>query len=150
MTVDIYTDGSCLGNPGFGGWAAICSEFTICGCNEDGPKTTNNIMELTAAIRALEKAHECGMASVRVFTDSTYVKKGITEWVSGWERKNWVTSSRTEVKNKQLWIELLRLTRLFSAGAIEWQWVKAHNGNPMNEKVDKLARDCAEYNKKKS
>ena len=141
---EIYTDGSCLGNPGYGGWAAICTEFTICGSSVDRT-TTNNIMELTAAIKALESAREHGMRSVRIFTDSNYVKKGITEWVFGWEKKNWLTSARTPVKNKQLWIELLNLSKLFDE--IDWRWVKAHNGNPMNEQVDKLARECAEKNK---
>lgn len=138
---EIYTDGSCLGNPGFGGWAAICDGlFTVCG--GDGPRTTNNIMELTAAIRGLEKAHEMGFKEVVLYTDSNYVKKGITEWVTKWEKKNWVTSTGTPVKNKHLWIRLVEISKKFLH--VEWKWVKAHNGNPMNEKVDKLARSCAE------
>ena len=142
MIPEIYTDGSCLGNPGPGGWAAVCKDglFTVCG--SDGPQTTNNIMELTAAIRGLEKAYELGFKDVVIFTDSNYVKKGITEWVTKWEKKNWVTSTGTHVKNKHLWIRLLDISKKFLH--IDWKWVKAHNGNPMNEKVDKLARTCAE------
>ena len=141
MIPEIYTDGSCIGNPGPGGWAAICENvFTVCG---DSVKTTNNIMELTAAIRGLEKAHEMGMPNVVLYTDSNYVKKGITEWVLNWEKNNWVTASTGKpVKNKQVWINLLEVSKKFIH--IEWKWVKAHNGNLMNEKVDKLARSCAE------
>ena len=144
MVPEIYTDGSCLGNPGPGGWAAACENvFTVCGGGGGGgAKTTNNIMELTAALRGLEKAHELGMPSVVLYTDSNYVKKGMSEWVTNWEKNNWVTSTGTPVKNKQVWIELLEISKKFVR--IEWKWVKAHNGNPMNEKVDKLARSCAE------
>ena len=139
--MDVYTDGSCLGNPGHGGWAGHCdNQFTICG--GDGPRTTNNIMELTAVIRSLEKCLELNILHVKVFTDSSYVKNGITQWVYNWQNNNWKTSQGSDVKNKLLWKKLLNLTDKFSK--VDWQWVKAHNGNQLNEKVDKLARNSAE------
>lgn len=137
--MDIYTDGSCLGNPGPGGWAAHCDQFTICG--GEGPQTTNNIMELTAVIRALRKAIDMGCLQVTVHTDSTYVKNGITKWIFSWEKKGWKTSQGTDVKNKNYWQVLYKLIDKFSS--INWIWVKAHNGDPNNEKVDRLARDSA-------
>ena len=139
--MEIYTDGSCLGNPGLGGWAGHCENyFTICG--GEGPNTTNNIMELTAVLRSLEKAHHLGFRNVKVYTDSAYVKNGITQWVYRWEINNWKTSQGTDVKNKFLWEKLVKISDKFLN--LEWKWVKAHNGNPLNEKVDKLARSCAE------
>ena len=139
----IHTDGSCLGNPGPGGWAAHCIHFTIYdGC---GPKTTNNIMELTAVIKALEKLKEINYnthAHICIFTDSNYVKNGISSWVKNWVKNNWKTSTGQPVKNKELWEKLYNLSKDYSK--IEWKWVKAHNGDPNNEKVDSLARKCAE------
>jgi len=143
---EIYTDGSCLGNPGVGGWAGHCEgHFTICG--GEGPKTTNNIMELLAVIRSLEKAHSLGLRNVKIFTDSSYVKNGITTWVHNWKKNNWKTSQGSAVKNQQYWKELSEWTSKFIV--IEWAWVKAHSGVPENEKVDKLARNCAELLKEK-
>lgn len=134
----IYTDGACSCNPGPGGWAAIImhsdgTEKTVCG----GEKlTTNNKMELMATIKALESLPG-DTQEISLYTDSNYVKKGITEWIFAWKKNNWQTSSRTPVKNKELWIELDRLSALHK---IEWIWVKAHNGNHYNEKVDQIAR----------
>lgn len=137
--MDVYTDGSCLGNPGPGGWAAHCNQFTICG--GDGPRTTNNIMELVAVIRALRKAIELSSLDIIIHTDSSYVKNGITKWVFNWEKNNWKTSQGSDVKNKDHWKVLYKLIKKFHS--LEWVWVKAHNGDPNNEKVDKLARDSA-------
>jgi ribonuclease HI len=135
---ELYTDGSCLGNPGRGGWAAISKDFKICGAK---PNTTNNIMEMTAIIKALEKCALLNEKCVRIFTDSNYTKQGITSWIHNWKKNGWKTSSGGDVKNKELWIELDKLRDCFTM--IEWRWVKAHNGDPKNEEVDKLARECA-------
>lgn len=143
--IEIYTDGSCLKNPGPGGWAGVgnyngTEVFVTCG--GDGPKTTNNIMELTAVIRSLEMAYtNYGFQKAKIYTDSSYVKNGITQWVYRWEQNGWKTSQGSDVKNKKLWKTLVNLVDKFNK--VEWQWVKAHNGNPLNEKVDKLARQCA-------
>lgn len=142
--MDLYTDGSCLGNPGPGGWAAhIEGLFTISG---SAPHTTNNRMELTAVIQGFEKALECGQKYIHVFTDSTYVKNGITAWAVSWQLHNWKTSTGEPVKNKDLWELLLKLEREFED--VQWHWVKAHAGNHMNEKVDQLARKEAEKKSK--
>ena len=138
--MDIYTDGSCLGNPGPGGWAAHCEQFTICG--GEGPQTTNNIMELTAVIRALRKCLDINVRQVKIFTDSKYVINGVSQWMSDWEKRGWKTSQGSEVKNKTHWKVFKKLIEQFLA--IEWVWVKAHNGDYNNEKVDTLARKCAE------
>ena len=135
---EIYTDGSCLGNPGRGGWAAISKDFKICGAQ---PNTTNNIMEMTAILRALEQVRQMNEKSVRIFTDSNYTKQGITSWIHNWKKNGWKTSSGGHVKNRELWIELDKIRDCFIM--IEWRWVKAHNGDPKNEEVDKLARECA-------
>ena len=135
---EIYTDGSCLGNTGRGGWAAISKDFKICGAQ---PNTTNNIMEMTAILRALKKSELMNEKCVRIFTDSNYTKQGITSWIHNWKKNGWKTSSGGDVKNKELWIELDKLRDRFTM--IEWRWVKAHNGDPKNEEVDKLARECA-------
>ena len=135
----MYTDGSCLGNPGPGGWAAKYEGlFEISGGTKN---TTNNIMELTAVVKGLEKCLEHGLTEVKVHTDSLYVMKGMTTWIHGWKKKGWKSSGGTPVKNKELWIRLDELREKFSA--VEWQWVKAHAGNPQNEWVDKEARRCA-------
>ena len=131
--MEIYTDGSCLGNPGPGGWAAISQSFTVSG---GVPHTTNNIMELTAAIKGLEASN--GTPSV-IYTDSCYVKNGITKWVTSWKRNGWKTSNSKPVKNKDLWVQLDQL----NGPHVQWKWVRAHNGNPHNEEVDKLAREEA-------
>jgi ribonuclease HI len=135
---ELYTDGSCLGNPGRGGWAAISKDFKICGAK---PNTTNNIMEMTAIIKALEKCALLNEKCVRIFTDSNYTKQGITSWIHNWKKNGWKTSSGGDVKNRELWIELDKIRDCFIM--IEWRWVKAHNGDPKNEEVDKLARECA-------
>jgi ribonuclease HI len=136
--VEIYTDGACRGNPGPGGWAALLSfggiEKELAGAEV---LTTNNRMELTAVIRALEALKK--PSEVRVFTDSEYVRKGITEWVKGWKARGWKTSDRKPVKNQDLWE---RLDELAAGHQIQWQWVKGHSGVPGNERVDRLANEA--------
>jgi ribonuclease HI len=133
--VEIYSDGACRGNPGPGGWGAILrfngAEKELFGGEA---ATTNNKMELTAVIRALEALK--GPSRVRVYTDSQYVQKGIKEWIHGWKRNGWKTAAREPVKNKELWIEL---DALRSKHDIEWHWVKGHAGHPENERADALA-----------
>jgi len=146
MEIKIYTDGACVGNPGPGGWAAIVllenEKKELFG----GEKlTTNNRMELTAAIKALEycaqqEAKQPSLKHIKIFTDSTYVKDGITIWINNWEKNNWKTANKKKVKNVKLWIKLKTLSNFHD---IEWQWVKGHSGNPMNNMVDKLARKAA-------
>ena len=131
--MEVYTDGSCLGNPGPGGWAAICSEFTLSGSL---PYTTNNVMELTAAIKALEKV---GHREVIIYTDSCYVKNGITKWILNWKKNGWKTASGDPVKNQELWMQL----DVANGSHVKWRWVKAHNGDPQNEAADNLAREMA-------
>jgi ribonuclease HI len=137
-TVEIYTDGACRGNPGPGGWAAFLSvdgrEKEIAGAEA---LTTNNRMELTAVIRALESLRR--PASVRVFTDSQYVRRGITEWVTSWKVRGWRTADRKPVKNIDLW---QRLEELAAGHEIDWRWVPAHTGIPGNERVDRLANQA--------
>ena len=135
----MYTDGSCLGNPGPGGWAAKYEGlFEISGGAKD---TTNNIMEMTAVVKGLEKCLEHGITEVTVHTDSVYVMKGMTTWIHGWKKKGWKTAGGTPVKNMDLWMRLDELSGRFST--IDWRWVKAHAGNPQNEWVDTEARRCA-------
>ena len=137
--IEVYTDGSCLGNPGPGGWAYLIEKDI----HEAGGNnvTTNNVMEMTAVIKALEKCLELNYDKVRVYTDSNYVRMGLIEWSKNWERNGWKTTSGGEVKNKDLWIHMLKLMRAFKT--IDVKWVKAHNGNDKNEHVDKLAREYA-------
>jgi ribonuclease HI len=138
MYYDVYTDGSCLGNPGPGGWGVVSVDFKLC----DGQSnTTNNRMEMTAIVKALEECLKRGYPEVCVYTDSNYVKQGITQWVHNWKRNGWKTSSGDDVKNKELWIEIDTLRGKLRE--VQFKWVKAHNGNPLNEEVDKLARECA-------
>ena len=137
--ITIYTDGSCLTNPGNGGWAAIINENNekkIITGNEKN--TTNNRMELLAPINAL-KGIKSG-SEIKIYTDSQYVKNGITEWINTWLSNDWKTSKKEDVKNKDLWIELYNLTKFLD---IQWIWVKAHDGNPLNEEVDLLAKRAA-------
>ena len=137
--ITIYTDGSCLTNPGNGGWAAIINENNqIKKISGNVKNTTNNRMELLAPINAL-KGIKTG-SKIKVYTDSQYVKNGITEWITIWLSNNWKTSKKVDVKNKDLWIELYNLTKSFD---IEWIWVKAHDGNSLNEEVDLLAKRAA-------
>ena len=140
--IKIYTDGSCLGNPGFGGWAAIIflndKKIKIKGKKRN---TTNNQMELVAPIKALKKI-PVG-EKVQIYTDSKYVKMGITEWIESWKKNNWKTSSKKKVKNKDLWKKLDRLSEKYQ---IKWLWVKGHSGDITNEEVDQLARKAANLN----
>jgi ribonuclease HI len=135
---EIYTDGSCLGNPGRGGWGVVSDDFKLCGKQSD---TTNNAMEMTAILKALEECVKRDIQEVCVFTDSQYVKNGISSWIINWKRNDWVTSTGTPVKNKELWIAIDEVRR--SLSKVEWKWVKAHNGDPKNEEVDKLAYEAA-------
>jgi len=137
--IKIYTDGSCLENPGNGGWAAIIID--------DGKKTqikgskkntTNNQMELLAPIQALKKIPKS--SKIEIFTDSKYVKSGITEWIHNWKKNGWKTSDKKPVKNKELWEELDLLANEFE---ISWNWVKAHSTDKLNNEVDLIAREAA-------
>ena len=135
--IEIYTDGACSGNPGIGGWGAVIL------INTDQPillnggenETTNNRMELTAAIQALK--HFEKKQSIKLITDSRYVKDGIESWIINWKKNGWKTSSKKPVKNKDLWIEL---DKLIAFHDITWNWVKGHSGEKYNEKADFLAR----------
>jgi len=136
--IEVYTDGSCLGNPGPGGWAYLIGNDIQRG----GDKiTTNNIMEMTAVIKALEKCIQSGYDDIVIYTDSNYVKMGLLEWSKNWERNGWKTSKGEDVKNKDLWVYMLYLLRKIEH--IEIKWVKAHNGNEKNEIVDVQAREYA-------
>ena len=137
--IKIYTDGSCLENPGNGGWAAIIID--------DGKKTqikgnkkntTNNQMELLAPIEALKKIPKG--SKIEIFTDSKYVKSGITEWIHNWKKNGWKTADKQPVKNKELWEELDLLANEFE---ISWNWVKAHSTDELNNEVDLIAREAA-------
>ncbi|MFA7596165.1 MAG: ribonuclease HI [Novosphingobium sp.] len=137
--VEIFTDGACKGNPGPGGWGALLRmgrhEKELSGSD---PHTTNNRMELTAAIRALEALIE--PCEVMLHTDSKYVMDGMTRWIHGWQRNGWKTASKKPVQNAELWHELIDVAHKHR---IEWIWVKGHNGHPENERVDKLASEAA-------
>lgn len=138
--IDIWTDGACSGNPGPGGWGALLvagnKRKEICGGEAD---TTNNRMELMGAIEALNalKKPSC----VRLHTDSTYVKDGLTKWIHGWKRNGWKTAAKKPVKNKDLW---QALDSACERHTIEWIWVKGHAGDPGNERADELARQGTE------
>ena len=137
--IKIYTDGSCLNNPGDGGWAAIIvydgKKVQIKGSQKN---TTNNQMELLAPIKALNKVPKG--SKIEIFTDSKYVKSGITEWIHNWKKNGWKTADKQPVKNKELWTELDILTNEFE---IEWNWVKAHSTDELNNEVDLIAREAA-------
>ena len=142
MKFKIYTDGACSGNPGKGGWAAIIidgkNQSNISGSES---KTTNNRMELTAAIKALEfckkeEGKQPALKQIKIYTDSKYVKEGITDWINVWEKNNWKSASKKPVKNKDLWI---KLDNSCQKHKVSWKWVKAHASNKMNNLVDKLA-----------
>ena len=137
--VEIFTDGACKGNPGPGGWGAIIrSGAHECELAGGEPLTTNNRMELMAAIRALEAlTRPC---RVTLTTDSVYVRDGITKWIHGWQRNGWRTADKKPVKNADLWQELLDAARPHQ---IDWQWVKGHAGHPENDRADRLACDAA-------
>ena len=137
--IEIYTDGSCLTNPGHGGWAAIINENgKIKKISGNEKNTTNNRMELLAPINALKKIN--ASSQITIYTDSQYVKLGITEWINKWIINNWQTSKKEDVKNKDLWIELYNLNKSLN---VNWNWVKAHAGIPMNEEVDLMAKKAA-------
>ncbi|GAC1621744.1 MAG: ribonuclease HI [Nevskia sp.] len=133
--VIVYTDGACRGNPGPGGWGALLRagshEKALCG--GEAP-TTNNRMELTGAIMALEALRE--PCAVRLHTDSKYVMQGLTEWLPGWKKRGWKTADKKPVKNQDLW---LRLDAAAARHAVDWRWVKGHAGDPGNEAADRLA-----------
>jgi ribonuclease HI len=134
--VEIYTDGACSGNPGPGGWGAVLRygrHVRELSGGDPGP-TTNNRMELTAAIQALEALTRPSV--VRLHTDSTYVRNGITSWLAGWRRNGWRTADRKPVKNADLW---QRLDAAVGRHRVEWRWVKGHAGDPGNERADALA-----------
>jgi ribonuclease HI len=135
--IEIFTDGACRGNPGPGGWAALLrtaeKERELSGGE---PLTTNNRMELTAAIRALQALKR--PCSVQLHTDSQYVRDGITRWIHGWRNNGWRTSDKKPVKNAELWQELVAAA---APHRVEWHWVKGHSGHPENDRVDALA--CA-------
>ena len=137
--IKIYTDGSCLNNPGNGGWAAIIinngKKIKIKGSKKN---TTNNQMELLAPIKALKKISKG--SKIQIFTDSKYVKLGITEWIYNWKKNGWKTANKKKVKNIELWTELDFLTNEFE---IKWSWVKAHSSDRLNNEVDLIARKAA-------
>ncbi len=139
-TVEIFTDGACKGNPGPGGWGALLRvgrhEKELSGGE---PSTTNNRMELTAAIRALQALIE--PCAVVLHSDSKYVLDGITKWVHGWQRNGWKNASKQPVRNADLWHELIAAAKQHQ---VEWVWVKGHNGHADNERVDALACAAAE------
>lgn len=137
-TIDIYTDGACSGNPGPGGWGSVLlwgdHRRELSGGDTN---TTNNRMEMLAVIRALQALKK--PSAVRLFTDSVYVMKGITEWLPQWKRRNWLTAARQPVKNVELWQEL---EAALQAHQVQWHWVKGHSGVPENERADELARQA--------
>lgn len=136
--VEIFTDGACSGNPGPGGYGAILrysgTEKEISGCEKE---TTNNRMEMMAAIAALSQLKR--RCKVNLTTDSTYLVNGMTLWLPGWISRNWVNSQKEPVKNKDLWEQLLKLSGRHS---IEWNFIRGHRGHPENERCDRLARDA--------
>ena len=136
--VTVYTDGACIGNPGPGGWAAV-----IIGSTHERElsgrfrNTTNNRMEMRAAIEALDAI--AAPSCVAIYTDSDYLRMGITNWIHGWQRNGWRTSARKPVKNADLWKRLLRSQQRHESGGVSWHWVRGHAGNALNERVDRLA-----------
>ena len=144
--VVIHTDGACRGNPGPGGWGALLEwngrDKTLCGGEAE---TTNNRMELTAAIMALEALRQT--CDVTLSTDSTYVKQGLTEWLPGWRARGWLTAARKPVKNKDLW---QRLDAAAARHRVDWRWVKGHAGHPGNEVADRLANQGLEQHATRS
>ena len=136
----IWTDGSCLGNPGPGGWAFVATDGKNVAHRSGGEcDTTNNRMELMAVIRALTAAHR--HSEVEIHTDSQYVKNGMQTWIKNWRKNNWRTADRKPVKNQDLW---QKLDELAGQIKIHWVWVRGHNGEEFNEKCDELARTAAE------
>lgn len=146
MKVRIYTDGACSGNPGPGGWgcALFFDDGTSVQASGHDPNTTNNRMEMMAAVQALLtlqahcSQHKVQAELVELYTDSEYLRNGITTWIHSWEKNGWKTSAKKEVKNKDLWMQLRDLS---NACNVQWFWVKGHSGHPENELVDQLARN---------
>ena len=143
MQIKIYTDGACIGNPGPGGWSAIILTKSMKKEIFGGEKlTTNNRMELTASIKALEycvelEGKQSSSKQISIYTDSIYVKEGITVWINSWEKNNWKTANKKNVKNVDLW---KKLKKLIKSKQIEWNWVKGHSKDPMNDLADELAK----------
>lgn len=139
--IEIYTDGACSGNPGPGGWGAVMRwnghEKELSGGQHE---TTNNRMEMTAVVKALEALKK--PSRVELYTDSTYVKDGLEKWVHGWKKRGWKTADKKPVKNQDLWQEL---DDLMQKHDVKLHWVKGHNGHPENERADSLARDAIPY-----
>lgn len=146
QTVEIFTDGGCRGNPGPGGWGALLrygsTEKELSGAEED---TTNNRMELTAAIEALK--HLKRPCHVALTTDSQYVKNGITQWMDNWKKNNWKTAAKKPVKNQDLWEAL---DEALKPHQVSWEWVKGHSGHDENERVDELANMAMDRVQQKS
>jgi len=143
MKIKIYTDGACIGNPGPGGWAAVILMENQKKEISGGEKlTTNNRMELTATIKALEylakkETKQLSLKQIEIYTDSTYVKEGITIWINNWEKNNWKTADKKNVKNTDLWKKLKELAK---SNTIEWNWIKGHSDDQMNNLADELAK----------
>ena len=132
--IEAFTDGACAGNPGAGGWGVLIIEGERRTEMSGGETaTTNNRMEMTAAIEALKATS----GPIRLYTDSQYLKNGITDWIKGWKRNGWRTADRKPVKNQDLWMALDEAVR---SRTVEWRWVRGHNGHPENERADMLAR----------
>ena len=145
MQIKIYTDGACAGNPGPGGWAAIILQEKETKELFGGERlTTNNRMELTAAIKGLEfcdsrEGKQLSLKEIKIYTDSVYLKEGITIWINKWEKNNWKTSDKKNVKNIDLW---KKLKEIIKSKQIEWCWVKGHSGDSLNDLADKLAKEA--------
>ena len=138
--IEVFTDGACLGNPGPGGWGVlIIEDGKRRELNGGEADTTNNRMEMLAAIRALEATAD--EPAITLVTDSQYVKNGITSWIKGWKRNGWKNAAKQPVKNRDLWELLDALTQ---NRTVEWKWVKGHSGHPENDRVEELAREAAE------
>ena len=139
MKYVIYTDGACLGNPGPGGWGAVILNEEKNETNMSGKEqsTTNNRMELMAPIMALKKIKKD--SKIIIYTDSIYLKNGITTWIKNWEKNGWMSANKKPIKNKDLWVILNKLSK---EKVIDWKWVKAHAGNKYNEIADKLATEA--------
>jgi ribonuclease HI len=136
--IEIFTDGACRGNPGPGGWAALLRQGNVEKLIKGAePATTNNRMELLAAIEALSALKRA--SRVALTTDSQYVRQGITQWIKGWKRNGWKTAAKKPVKNQDLW---QRLDDVLARHEVEWHWVKGHSGHPENERVDQAANDA--------
>jgi len=141
MSIKVYTDGACRGNPGPGGWGVyIINGNQIEELYAGDPSTTNNKMEMQAAISALMHLKNAN-TSIELYTDSNYLRQGITEWIYNWKKNNWRTSSKKPVANRELWIELDKLNSQMN---VNWNWVKGHAGDPGNEKADELANKGAD------